>query len=546
MNNDDQKSFLDGRTFIAVILMLGIWIGWQSYLSKKYPAPAKAPTPAAQTANEATAAGQVQTQGTPTEASMAAAPKAATDTATENTAAQEQLVEFQSEYLNFKLTSLGMGLKDITVNKFVDRAGHTVKMGASRGVLPFQTSVKGSTQPLPFVIEKISDTEFRGVAKVNGGTITKTVRINPEAYTIDSIIEAQGVEGVTTFVSEESRVPESPGKKLQDDPNFWLSYFVATKGDEHREYPDANEGFANEYQSAVVTAVGSRYFSFAMADNSDNEPMARIVSEPANNITYGSLTHSIGPGATKLRTETKLFVGPKRLDLMRSVDHRLQKVVDFGMFSWIGFPILDLLRWFYKMFHNYGLAIIALTILVRLLVLPFNLMSYKSMKAMQVIQPQIQRLKDRYKDDREALNREMMVLMRDNKVNPLGGCLPMLLQLPVFIALYQVLNETIELYRAPFGLWIYDLSLKDPYYVLPVLMGITMFIQQKMTPTTMDPAQAKVMLFMPVMFTFLMISLPSGLTLYIFVSTLFGIIQQLVFMREKKVGTGSKVVMEGS
>ncbi|HEX4925923.1 MAG TPA: membrane protein insertase YidC [Bdellovibrionales bacterium] len=540
MNNDDQKSFLDGRTFIAVILMLGVWIGWQSYLTKKYPAPAK---PAATATNATDVGAPAQTPNSPNESSVAAAPK---PTAPESASMQEQIIEFKSDTLSFKLSSLGMGLKDITINRFVDRAGHTVRMGASRGVLPFQTNLKGSSQPIAFNLQKISETEFKGVANVDGGTVTKVLRINPETYTITSTIEADGVDGVTTFVSEESKVQDSPGKKLQDDPNNWLSYFVATKGDEEREYPAADVGFANEYQGAVVAAVGSRYFSFAMADSSPTEPLARVVSEPANNVIYGSLTHSMGPGATKLRTETKLFVGPKMLDLMRSVDHRLQKVVDFGMFSWIGFPILDLLKWFYKMFHNYGLAIIALTILVRILVLPFNLMSYKSMKAMQVIQPQIQRLKERYKDDREALNREMMVLMRDNKVNPLGGCLPMLLQLPVFIALYQVLNETIELYRAPFGLWIYDLSLKDPYYVLPVLMGITMFIQQKMTPTTMDPAQAKVMLFMPVMFTFLMISLPSGLTLYIFVSTLFGIIQQLVFMREKKVGTGSKVVMEGS
>ena len=153
---------------------------------------------------------------------------------------------------------------------------------------------------------------------------------------------------------------------------------------------------------------------------------------------------------------------------------------------------------------------------------------------MQQIQPEIQRLKEIYKDNTQALNQEMMKLMRDNKVNPMGGCLPIVLQLPIFWALYQVLQNSIELYRSPFLGWIHDLSLKDPYYVLPVLMGISMFIQQKMTPSTMDPAQAKVMLIMPIFFAVLMMSLPSGLTLYIFVSTLFGILQQVFMMKDKQ------------
>ena len=130
--------------------------------------------------------------------------------------------------------------------------------------------------------------------------------------------------------------------------------------------------------------------------------------------------------------------------------------------------------------------------------------------------------------------------MRDNKVNPLGGCLPMLLQMPVFFALYQCLGQSIELYQAPFFGWIHDLSLKDPFYVLPILMGISMYIQQKITPTTMDPAQAKIMQFLPVVFSLMMVSLPSGLTLYIFVSTLFGIIQQQIFMKDRKSASNAQ------
>ena len=152
---------------------------------------------------------------------------------------------------------------------------------------------------------------------------------------------------------------------------------------------------------------------------------------------------------------------------------------------------------------------------------------------MQKIQPLIAELRERYKDKPQQLNTEMMDLMRKNKVNPVGGCLPMLLQLPVFFALYQVLGQSIELYKAPFMFWIKDLSAMDPYFVLPVLMGISMYIQQKITPSTMDPMQAKVLQFMPILFSLMMISLPSGLTLYIFVSTFFGIVQQYIFMKDK-------------
>ena len=191
-----------------------------------------------------------------------------------------------------------------------------------------------------------------------------------------------------------------------------------------------------------------------------------------------------------------------------------------------------MLRAFYGMVGNWGVAIICLTLVVRILVLPANIYSYKSMRAMQVIQPQIKALREKFKDDQVKQQQEMMALMKAHKVNPVGSCLPVLLQFPIFIALYQVLGNSIELYQAPFGLWIHDLSLKDPFYILPVLMGLTMFVQQKITPNTMDPAQAKVMLMMPLLFTFFMVSLPSGLTLYMLVGAIFSVAQQMYFMKQ--------------
>jgi len=219
------------------------------------------------------------------------------------------------------------------------------------------------------------------------------------------------------------------------------------------------------------------------------------------------------------------------------VDENLPLVVDYGIFGFLGKPILWLLKFLYSVFGNWGWAIVGLTIVVRSIVMPFNAYSFKSMKAMQRIQPEMNRIKERYKDkpadQKLQMNQEIMALMKANKASPLGGCLPTLLQLPPFFALYQVLGQSIELYRQPFIFWIHDLSAADPFYVLPVMMGATMFVQQRITPTPMDPQQAKVMMFMPLIFATFMLQLPSGLTLYIFVSTLFGIIQQYIFLRDK-------------
>jgi YidC/Oxa1 family membrane protein insertase len=165
-------------------------------------------------------------------------------------------------------------------------------------------------------------------------------------------------------------------------------------------------------------------------------------------------------------------------------------------------------------------------------------MSFKSMKAMQQIQPHVQVLREKHKDDPMTLNKEMMALMKENKANPLGGCLPMLLQIPIFFALYKVIGSSVELYQSPFFGWIQDLSAHDKFYVLPVLMGISMFLQQKLTPmTTLDPTQAKIMMFLPVVFSLFMLNLPSGLTLYMFVSTVFGIIQQKLMLGNTQAKT---------
>ncbi len=215
-------------------------------------------------------------------------------------------------------------------------------------------------------------------------------------------------------------------------------------------------------------------------------------------------------------------------DLLAQGDN-LHLAVDFGLLGIISVPILRGLQLSYSYIPNYGIAIIFITIIVRLLTFPLQYKSFKSMKKMQKLQPEMAAIREKYKEDPQRMQKETMDLFKKAGTNPFGGCLPLLLQLPIFFAFYTVLANAVELVGAPFYLWITDLSIKDPYFVLPIVMTLAMLLQQKITPmTTMDPMQQKIMLFMPVIFGFIMKDLPSGLALYILVSTIFGILQQFL------------------
>ncbi|MFZ8932888.1 MAG: membrane protein insertase YidC [Bacteriovoracaceae bacterium] len=223
-----------------------------------------------------------------------------------------------------------------------------------------------------------------------------------------------------------------------------------------------------------------------------------------------------------------LLFTEKNYDKLVGMGDNLHLSVDFGIFGIVAVPILRGLQFFYKYLPNYGIAIILLTILIRMITFPLQYKSFKSMKKMQTLQPELAKLKEKHKDNPQKMQKETMELFKRAGANPLGGCLPLILQMPIFFAFYKVLYEAVELVGAPFYIWIHDLSQKDPYYILPVLMAISMVVQQKVTPTTTtDPTQKKIMMIMPVVFGFIMKDLPSGLVLYIFISTVFGMLQQM-------------------
>ena len=242
------------------------------------------------------------------------------------------------------------------------------------------------------------------------------------------------------------------------------------------------------------------------------------------------------PPTASRTASMRLYAGPKEFETLKSLNIGLEDTIDFGWFAFGSFeivralakPLFYVLRFFYEYTHNYGVAIILLTVCVKVLFVPLQYKSYKSMKDMQVLQPKVLELQKKYKDDREQLSKEQIKLYRDHKVNPVGGCLPMLLQLPVFIALFNILYMTIDLRQAPLALWITDLSVPDPFYVLPIVMGASMVLQQKIMPTTMDPTQAKMMLMLPVFMTFIFLQFPCGLVLYWLTNNVLTIAQQFI------------------
>ena len=259
---------------------------------------------------------------------------------------------------------------------------------------------------------------------------------------------------------------------------------------------------------------------------------ANIVFSPAACASYRP-TPFVGRGNTLINNSV-FYTGPiitKNLEDIvthfgKNAPKGLDQLVDYGLLSFISVIIFWLMEMIYSWINNWGLAIILVTICIKLLFYPLSAKSYKSMAKMRMLQPRMKKLQELYKDDRQKLGRKMMDLYKHERANPASGCLPTLIQIPVFIALYWVLLESVQLRQAPFIFWINDLASKDPYFVLPILMGISMFFQQKISPTSADPTQARIMMLMPLIFTLFFASFPSGLVLYWLTNNIISILQQ--------------------
>ena len=319
--------------------------------------------------------------------------------------------------------------------------------------------------------------------------------------------------------------------------SYRIEYGNAKKGEEASSFmafsqPKSSFGYyTKDYTSIPMGSEedGDKKFNWASIDN-EYHMLATIFE---NELPYLYKTTESGEfnfyTNNKVKTlNFKQIFTRKEYDYLKSLGNNLDLSIDFGIWGIIAIPILRGLQFFYTVIPNYGIAIIFLTILIRLLTFPLQYKSFKSMKKMQEIQPQLNKVREKFKDNPQKMQQETMALFKKSGANPLGGCLPLILQMPIFFAFYRVLYSSVELVGAPFMLWIQDLSVKDPFYILPVLMAFAMVLNQKLMPTTTtDPVQKKVMMFVPLIFAIFMKDFPAGLTLYIFISTLVGMLQQL-------------------
>ena len=474
-------------------------------------------------------------------------------------AAQEVFVTIDTGVARFTLTSQGASVRAVQLQAY-----HTT---LAKGAPPIEIApVPGSTT-LPLhaelsmeqrvialgqVVFTPSQTEvtlsasqpegtvaFRGDLG-NGRTVHRLYRFHHTNYTFEV---STWVEGLQPPVGSSMLLLWGPGLlrhiddvgrqgQTAEHPRSYVSGKVL------HEAPKKPGETQIEQGQVAWTALADTYFAAVLMPR---EPAGDAVM--ARRLDGDTLEVGLRTPLTQdqAKQTVRVYVGPKSQPLLEAADPSLDKLIDLGFFSPLARPMLQFLRLLNGLVHNYAVTIILATILIKIAFWPLTQTSYKSMQAMQKLQPKLKELQVVYKDDRQALNRAMMQLYREHKVNPMGGCLPMVLQIPVFFAFYNALLYSIELRHAPFICWdtelwwigrgICDLSVYDPSYITPVLMGVTMFIQQKMTPTTGDPAQAKIMQFMPLMFLMFFLKAPAGLVVYWLVNNVLSIAQQLFINR---------------
>ena len=380
----------------------------------------------------------------------------------------------------------------------------------------------------------------------NGFKIVRTLNFDGDSYLISTGYTVTNTSSVPQQVTPAMVLTNAPFSAANSTSRYLFSGPVAYVNNELQEIKGKKlTGGPMTLQGAVSwAAYEDNYFICAVIPEQNSAGMVTMsaAGDTVRTVVGGGIT-SLAAGESKT-FGYKAYFGPKKLSVLKDTGYELAKAVIFGWFDVLAKPMLFLLNFFYSFIGNYGLAIILLTCLIKGAFWPITQKGMKSMKNMQKLQPKVAKLKEKYKDDPTKMNQEMMALYKTYKVNPVGGCLPMIIQIPFFFALYRVLMAAIELRHAPFMLWINDLSAPDRLMigfdipvlhgipVLTLLMGASMYLQQKMTPTTADPTQAKIMQFLPIIFTFMFINFASGLVLYWLVNNLLSILQQQLINRQ--------------
>ena len=528
---------MEKRLIIAVVLSIGVLYAYSFLFPQAKPvtpSPVAAKTEQASVSATPAQGGAVQ--------STTAAPQPAG--AVPQQAANAREITVDTDLYTAVFSTQGAGLKKLTLKKYhetPDKNGKNIVLvdestparfglltdSREFGVSP-ATVFNTSGDNLKLASGSKGSLEFTTVTP-QGITVKKTYSFSSDAYRIGLTQEvvnagAAKVDGTLHLLQSDRVVPFKKGEGRYE------VYGPSTLSDDkvNTDKLDNIQKAPVQYDKGVVwTAFADKYFVDAIIAEKGSIASARLTRPATDQLLtdMASPALSVSPGQSA-SVGYSLYFGPKDLDILKAQGNRMEEVINYGWFAPVSKPLIYALKFLYKYTGNYGWAIIIITCILKMLFFPLTHKSYKSMKEMQKLQPKMAELKEKFKNDRDAMNKAVMELYKTHKVNPMGGCLPMLVQIPVFFGLYRALMYSIELRHAPFMLWITDLSAKDPYYVTPIVMGVTMFIQQKMTPSNMDPVQAKMMLALPVVFTFMFLSFPSGLVVYWLVNNVLTIAQQ--------------------
>lgn len=511
MNHSDNTGF---RALLAVLLSMIILFGSQ-YLYLKYFQQAD------EKRTQELQQSDVKERGSP----VANVPLTVT-ASDEKRDSKYREVLVENDVFKVTLTNQGGTIKSVLLKKYRDNNGNPIVL-SSKEINPLSITTEGKfefsniyfdyeTSNLDFKESQEATVTFK--FRNETSEFRRTFTFSKADYAIDVKEEVTGIKHYFVSLGKDFGIFD------KDNADHWGP--VILKEAERIEITPAKVKETQTFREGVKwVACEDKYFFSAIVPLSK---FNQIILSPHDGNVIPFISFQEG------QNTYKLFVGPKEYDYLKKFKLGLEHIVDFGFFSILARPLFWFLKLLYSVTHNYGLAIIILTIIVRIPFIPIVNRGQKSMQKLSELQPKLMKIREQYKDDPQRMQKEMMELYRKYKVNPMSGCLPILLQIPVFFALYKILTVAIELRQAPFMLWIKDLSVKDPYYVLPILMGATMIIQQKMTPSTMDANQQKIMLLMSVLFTFLFLTFPSGLVLYWLVNNIFGIAQQFYINQKLK------------
>lgn len=533
MNNDK-------RSLLAIALCVLFYLGYDRYLKAKYPEYGKRSETASSPGTQPESAPVV----TPT---SSAAPNATdiTAPAVETLSADDLLI--QSDTVVYRFSQALGGLERVTLKDFkMSKVEPSAEVELLDQPLAMQGIIDAKTrQPVvnAFRAERQGQS-IRFIRNASDIEITQEYTVPEKGYGAALKISfankgAQPIDLTAGLLFQETAKSKKSSSIMGFIPGVvvervQLIYRAdgSTEWKDLEKYCKDDDALAGSNVSVSYMGIDRHYFlgvfepkakstnyvmTHGMASESSGCPITLVTFDPQG---------SLAPGQS-VSLDFGLYFGPKSLPLMKEHSPDLESAMHLGVFDFIARPLLLVIEGFKQITGNYGVSIILLTFLLKVLFYPLVRASSVSAYKMRKLNPEVQKLREKYKDDKPRQQQEMMKLWVEHKVNPMKGCLPILPQIPVFFAFYQVLQNSIQLRHAPFGLWIHDLSAMDPFFVTPLLMGVAMMVQQRLTPTTgMDKTQEKILMFMPIMFTAMMLTLPAGLTLYMLTNTVTGIVQQ--------------------